>query len=141
MEEMESLQREAWACYPDNYKELSHQEKIDVKAEVNFKNPQLKQLWSKYFYLKGKLERRSLNYRIQGNAATMSKIAGCLIHNYYDGNRFIINLVHDEIIGKTISKDEEFLNIVKESMIKAGTYTCKRVKMDAEAELANYWKH
>ena len=98
-------------------------------------------MWSKYFYLKGKLERRSLNYRIQGNAATQSKIAGCLIYNQYDENRFIINLVHDEVIGKTIPEDVEFLSVVKQAMITAGTYTCKKVKMDAEAEFANYWKH
>jgi len=141
MEEMEQLSNEAWACYPENYRQLSKQEQIEVKAKVNSDNPQLKQLWSKYFYLKGKLERRSLNYRIQGNAATMSKIAGCLIYNHYDGNRFIINLIHDEVIGKTIQEDVEFLDIVKQSMITAGTYTCKRVKMDADAEFATYWKH
>lgn len=141
MEEMDELQKKAWSFYPENYRELSYDEKQVVKQVINKEHPEIKKMWSTYFYYKGKLERRSLNYRIQGNAATMSKIAACLIYNEFKNSRSIINLVHDEIIAKTSSDDVEFLNIVKDSMKKAGGYTCSLVKMDADASFANYWKH
>lgn len=140
-EEMEELSKKAWSFYPENYKDLSQAERQVVKAKVNAEHPEIKSMWSRYFYLKGKMERRSLNYAIQGNAATMSKIAAILIYNEFKGKRAIINLVHDEIIAKTDSEDQEFVTVVSECMRKAGKYTCSKVAMGADAELATYWKH
>jgi len=93
--------------------------------------------------LKGNLERRGLNFRIQGNASTMSKIAALIIFKECKKKkgRAIINIIHDEIIGECDIDDEEFYSVIPSAMKKAGTYTCNNVPMDSSSEISNYWKH
>lgn len=141
---MQELWKEAMAHYPEEYKTWPKEKKEDFKQELKILYPNLKFIWKEYMILKGSLERKGLNYRIQGNAASMSKLACILIYNTLQENshRSIVNVVHDEIIGETTVEDSEvFSKIISESMVKAGSYICQQVPMGAEAEIANYWKH
>ena len=143
-ERMQQLYKEAISYYPQEYKSWPKEKKEDFKEQLKITAPELKGLWKEYMILKGKIERRGLNFRIQGNAASMSKLACILIYNTFKEcpTRKIINVVHDEIIGETSLEDSEiYSKIVSESMVNAGKFICKQVPMGAEAEIANYWKH
>ena len=138
---MQELWKEAMSYYPEDYKTWPKEKKEDFKQELKILYPNI---WKDYMILKGSLERKGLNYRIQGNAASMSKLACILIYNTFaeNPNRSLVNVVHDEIIGETTVEDSEaFSKIISESMIHAGRYICQQVPMGAEAEIANYWKH
>lgn len=138
---MQELWKEAMSYYPEDYKTWPKEKKEDFKQELKILYPNI---WKDYMILKGSLERKGLNYRIQGNAASMSKLSAILIYNNFkdNPNRSIVNIVHDEIIGETdIIDGQTYSKIISEAMIKAGSYICKNVPMGADAEVANYWKH
>jgi DNA polymerase I-like protein with 3'-5' exonuclease and polymerase domains len=130
---MQDLKREAWLLSP-NYREMSQEEreaeKIRLKSETNWS-----QIWKEYMVLKGQLERRALNYRIQGLAATMTKIA---LIKLYDLNKKIILAVHDEILVEGQESDAE---LVRQVMIESGKDLCKNVPMDAETAYGDHWIH
>lgn len=140
--EMEDYRNKIYELYP-NYNSLSKEQR---KALPEYED--IKSYWRNYFYLLNKLQRKSLNYRIQGAAAMMMKIAILLVHrwrwdNNYQDIAYIMLPVHDEAnaecLEPTITK--EFREIIEQSMIKAGQYICPNVPMGADTEEANYWKH
>lgn len=100
-----------------------------------------------YELLKGKLERASLNYPIQGTAGSMTKLAVVYIrmylleHNAYD--RFqITNVVHDEINCEAKSEyAEECAKVMEYAMKKASKIWCKVVPMNAVAKIGSHWAH
>ena len=70
---------------------IPEEEKIRLRTETNWSA-----LWKEYMILKGKLERRGLNYSIQGAAASQTKLAGILFYkNRTDKSQEIMNIVHD----------------------------------------------
>lgn len=143
-DQLQSLYKKANSYYPEEYKTWSKEKREEFKRDLKIIAPELSGLWKEYMIIKGKIERRGLNFRIQGNAASMTKLACILIYNTFkdNPNRKIVNIVHDEIIGQTSLEDAEiYSQVVSESMIQGGSYICKRVPMGAEAEIANYWKH
>jgi len=100
-----------------------------------------------YYFYKGLIDRRSLNYPIQGTSADITKYAAYLFYKYILQNNLlfkvkIINMVHDEILvesPESISK-----NIAKElssCMEKSGELFCKTIKLKAKPEIETYWKH
>ena len=100
-----------------------------------------------YNKLKGKLERASLNFPIQGCAGSMTKLAVVYIRAYLIKNnafdRFqITNLVHDEINCEAKEEyAEECAKVMEIAMKKAADVWCKTIKMNAEAVIGNYWTH
>lgn len=132
-ERMKELKQEAYKLSP-NYRDMSPEEreveKARLKSETNWS-----QIWKEYMLHKGKLERRALNYRIQGLAATMTKIA---LAELYDLNKKIVLAVHDEILVEGTEDDAE---LVRQVMIKAGNQLCKKVPMDAETAYGDHWIH
>lgn len=94
-----------------------------------------KAAWKTYFTLRGKLERRALNYPIQGLSAGMSKLA--LILAYQKGIE-LTSCIHDEICceGKELEAE-----ILEQCMIEAGRFFCKKVPMTAHAEIGDCWIH
>ena len=99
------------------------------------------EIWKEYMIYKGKAERRGLNTPVQGNSATMTKIALTILQEKIWKENLDLKIVlpvHDEIncIGK-----KEHASIISKAMVKAGTYICKDVPMDAGTEIASYWKH
>lgn len=124
-----------WTLYR-NLKEIGHPDFYDMKKTV-----------SRYFYLKGKMERRSLNYPTQGSGADITKYAAILFFNYLIENNLIfkvkiVNIVHDEILvecPKELSK--ELSQVLIDSMKKAGLKFFTRVKLDAKCDIGSYWIH
>ena len=140
---MESLKKEALSYYPENYKNFSKKEKENFKNELYQNNPNIKNLWKEWGILIGKLERAALNYRIQGLSATMSKLAmGIIDKDNLNLNEGLILFVHDEAIEIYEEKKANFKskNTIK-AMKLAGLFTCKKVPMDAESAIGDFWIH
>lgn len=145
-DKMNSLTTKAWALARPDYRELSRAEK-DMELQRLRSETEWSFIWKEFNTLKGKLERRGLNIRIQGNAATMSKLAGLLLYNYRWSNGiqevFKVPLYcHDEVLAEVLDGNEEkYARVIEDCMIKAGRYTCPNVPMGATAKITSYWKH
>lgn len=106
-----------------------------------------RELVKDYFKLKGIIERRSYNYRVQGSSADITKTAILLIWNYITNNNLfgvvkIANVIHDEILVECPKYMEDTIKeVVYNSMVKAGEMFFTRVKLDAVAEAGDYWIH
>ena len=136
-ERIAQIKKEAWDLTP-NYKFMSQeereQEKIRLRRDTNWSA-----LWKEYSVLAGKLERRALNYRIQGNAATMTKLALLFL---YEKGIMILLPVHDEIVAEArIEVAQESSDIVEAEMTRAGAFLCGNVPMGATAEWGDHWIH
>lgn len=111
--------------------------------------PQLKleKEWKEYFYLKGKYERASVNYKIQGTAGSITKKAGVLfrkwiIENDLEDVVFITNIIHDEINIESYKKySERAAKALEDCMEEAGKAWCTTVPLKAGAVITNYWTH
>jgi DNA polymerase I-like protein with 3'-5' exonuclease and polymerase domains len=142
--EMNLAKEKALALYPPEWKRWSKERRDAEKPKLYEEHPEIPELWKTYMSMKGDLERKGLNYRIQGTASAMTKAAACYIYDHciYNQNRRIVNIIHDEIICETTEDDsEQFAKIIVDSMVKAGTLFCSKVPMGATPEIANYWKH
>lgn len=140
--EMNQYKQEIYNRYP-NYNSLSKDQKQSLPDYQ-----EIKQLWRDYFYLHSKLERKSLNYRIQGSAAMMMKIALLLIHRWrWDNNLqdqcYVMLPVHDEANAECLDNNfiKKFQKVIEDSMVKAGKYICPNVPMSSDTEVETYWKH
>ena len=99
-----------------------------------------------YFKMKGIIERKGLNYVIQGTAASQTKYAGIklfkwIMENNYFGVVKIINLVHDEIV---VECPEDIVLIVepkvKQFMEEGANKFMRRIPMIADPEISDHWK-
>lgn len=141
-QEMSNYRNEIYKLVP-HYDSLTKAQRKEL--------PQAKEitkLWRNYFYLHNKLGRKALNYRIQGAAAMMTKIALLIIHRWRWDNKYqnvcIVFLpVHDEINGECLDQSlvKAFSDVISNSMIKAGSYICPNVLMAADTEVESFWKH
>ena len=101
----------------------------------------------KYYTYKGKIERMSKNFPIQGCAGSMTKLAAIFFKEEITKRKWyeevkIVNLVHDEIVVESLKRlAEEASTVLSECMERAGKYFCKKVPMIAEAVVVNYWEH
>lgn len=144
---MQSLSRQAWSCYPEDYRRMSKGQKEAVKLTLKETHPELGDIWSEYFSLKGKLERDALNFRVQGLAASQLKMSGIIIRRYIiehdlEGKFAIVSLIHDECLAESLQEyAEECKKLIEESMVTGGNKFCKKVQMAAEAVLTEWWKH
>lgn len=145
--------RKSYLHFYDKYAELAS--KMNKKywgryREEKNKNSETFQWMRKevkdYFYYKGEIERKGLNFPIQSQSAEIVKIATIFIFNWIlDNNYFgivkICNTVHDEIVPECpLNMAERVSEIVKEFMLKAGRYYCKRIPLTVEPELSFFWK-
>lgn len=100
-----------------------------------------------FFNKRGDLERMALNYRCQGSAADMSKLAGVWFFDWIlKENLFnkvkISNFIHDEFLLET-PKDiaDKCAKALKECMEKAGRVFIDVVPVIAEPEITTVWQH
>lgn len=120
--------REFWTLYRENKTE----ERVQKVRE--------------YFKLKGIIERKGLNFVIQGTAADMSKLAGCMMFKYLRENKllfkvFMPNIVHDELHLECPESISENMSIVlKKCMEDAGSVFCKTIPIVAEVDIDDWWK-
>lgn len=106
---------------------------------------EMKEKISTFYKIQGAIERKSLNYGIQGQAAEISKIAGSkffrwILENNYQNKVLIPNFVHDEYIAES---PKELTNLVSNNlqrcMEEAGLIYCKRVKLKAQPVINSIW--
>ena len=118
----------------------------EAKSKQTNDYPELKDKVSQYFMYKGEIERKSLNFPIQGTSAEITKISCVYIFDYIIENNLFgavkfVNTVHDEnVLECPLEMKEEISNMVGDAMCKAGEIFCKRVPLKAEPELSVYWK-
>ncbi len=123
--------------YFDQYDEYLRLESIQYEDRTKEEN-------SKFYKIKGALERMAQNYRIQGSGATMVKIAAILFEDALEEQgitaAWILNMVHDEIVVNC-KRDlsERVSKILEECMIKAGTYICKTIPMKIDLHIGDSW--
>lgn len=116
------------------------------KDSYSYKN-ELKPLVSKYFRLRGKIERLALDYPIQGSAAEISKLAAVYIFDYIIRNGFIgvvkfCNVIHDEDLLECPKGIADIIQkAVEQCMERAGKVYCKVVPLKVESKIANFWDH
>lgn len=99
-----------------------------------------------YFYYKGEIERKSLNFPIQGSSAETTKMSCIYIFDYIlDNNLFdivkFVNTIHDEnVIECPVSIADKIAEVVGNAMVKSGKFFCKRVPLKAVPDLCTYWR-
>jgi DNA polymerase I-like protein with 3'-5' exonuclease and polymerase domains len=133
--EQELKNKEFW----ERYKQLKNSDTPTAR--------EMKDKVSRYFRKKGDIERMSLNYRVQGESAEISKLAGIYFWQDYiiPKNLFgvvkLVNIIHDEyLVECPESIIEEACNAIQGAMEKSAAKFCKRVKLGAEPAYAKYWK-
>lgn len=122
---------------------------LKAQKAVNIENPQYEEyrmLISKFFKIKGEIQRKALNFPIQGASASITKMATIYVFQWIRNKKLlgkvkIVNTVHDELC---LEAPLELADLVTEKvehfMIKAGESFCKRVKLGADVHNCNYWK-
>lgn len=143
---MTALNKKIWSYYPPDYKDMSWQDKAVVKEKIKKAHPEVRDMWSEYFSLKGKLERFSMNAPIQGLAGSQTKMAAIKfrlwqVENNLQDSIYLTNLVHDEACGEAKKGYEELgKEMIEKFMIDGAMVLCKKVHMKAEAAISDYWK-
>lgn len=140
---MNNLQQEFFSYYGKEYQALNMQERKEYKENLYKTKPHVKGLNSQSGKLRGKLERTSLNFKIQGSASTAMKI--CIIlaeENNRNLKQGMLLPIHDEGLFEfpeniIEQKDKELEN----HFAKAGSFICKNVPMTSVGEIGNYWIH
>lgn len=140
--EFKQLERSMDSLFWEKYKQ--EKQKFNKELPNNFEK--LKDKVSRYFRIKGAIERKSLNYPIQGCAASITKTSGIFIFKWIKENNLLnivkfVNQVHDENILECPEElGTKVADAVKKAMIDAGNIFCKRVPLEAEPEISKIWK-
>lgn len=102
----------------------------------------IRRLESEFSGLEAKIRREASNYGIQGNCATMSKLAGVYLWDYLDQNEFkpfkILLLIHDEYLVET--SDVSNAEVLQDAMSRAAKLTCSTVKIKAVPLVMKQWQ-
>lgn len=148
--EMQSLKEELDSYYPDGYMtgklRWSKEKKAEFKAELNETYPQLKAMWKTYFGMVSPLERKGLNYPIQGSASSQIKTSLIMYRIERIENKLedlkIINVVHDEIVAESSkSNGQVYGQLLEDCMVKGGNIFVKNKIMAADFVVADSWGH
>ena len=84
---------------------------------------------------------------IQGEAGSITKLAAIFFNKEIktlglSNDIYITNLIHDEINVETkIEHAQLASDILEKSMKKSADIWCKRVPLNAEAKIVDYWTH
>jgi len=108
----------------------------------------------KSFFIKAKnnkekhaIEKKALNFPIQGASGSMTKYSGVLfrrwiLDNNYQNEVFITNIIHDESNVECLKKHSKTVAInLEKCMLQSAEMWCKEVPMKASAVITNYWGH
>tara|TARA_R110001606_G_scaffold398966_3_gene579751 strand:- start:304 stop:2313 length:2010 start_codon:yes stop_codon:yes gene_type:complete len=97
--------------------------------------------------LRGKMERAAMNYPIQGQAGSITKLAAIYLYEWLGKANLwedvkVTLLVHDEInLEVTDGYQEVAGKALEECMERAGAVWCKRIPLKADAITTSYWTH
>lgn len=144
--EMKRLSDFAWSFFPDEYRYLSGEDRAKVKADIYARHPECQDAMRKSSRMRGSLERKALNYPIQGSAGSQTKLALWYIYDRLltDGLLDEVKLVvavHDEIVSEVKPEYANFAaELISGSMERAGTDICPSVPFVAEPYIDIKWK-
>lgn len=99
-----------------------------------------------FFAIDKDIRQTAVNYRTQGTAAVMSKLAGIYMYQYIQLNKLhgkvkIVNIVHDEFLLECPRKiAEKTAKVLQAAMERAGNECLKHVKIKAVPEIIDRWK-
>lgn len=145
-DDMNTALQKALALYPSDYRTWTEGRKAEFKAKLYKSRPEVKEYWKVVGRLRAALERKALNYPIQGTAASMVKAAAILFYQKVKAAGAldvtkIINIIHDEIV---ITAPPHLIDgaveVLVECMVKAGEIFCPDLPMLVEVDKSNYWK-
>ena len=114
--------------------------KIHYYKRINFPVP--KDYQRLYLSLKGEIERTSQNYVIQGEAASITKLAGILLRKERLKNPIfdIVLSVHDEMVLECDIKDATRVKkLLERCMLDAAAYFCKKIPIPADGIISVKW--
>lgn len=135
-EEKEKFNSQYWEIYRDH-----------KQRNTDYFNNVLKPEVKNHFMTKSAIERKALNYPIQGSSADITKTAGVLFFKWIEDNDLLFkvlipNFVHDEIVAECPQEmGDEVAQKLKECMEEAGTYFCKTIPLKAEPFVGMQWEH
>ena len=101
----------------------------------------------KYYRYKGTIERKALNYPIQGTSADITKLAGIYMFRYLTEHDLLFkvwmpNVVHDEILLECpVDMAEGLALVLKDCMERAGRKFYNTVELRADPVVTMYWTH
>lgn len=145
---MKEAFKEVMDIFPFDYKEWDKERREEWKSEQRATNPKYTALWREYGELKGKLERRTLNLKVQGLCASMTKKACVDFSNWLWENNLqdkcsLIISCHDELIAEVVPSELEnvefYGNKLREYMENASAYFLKGLVSEAEPLYSTYW--
>lgn len=94
---------------------------------------------------KGQIGRNAQNYRIQGTAASMTKLATIIVTNKMEENGLsgrVVNAVHDEIVIECLEQEAEQVQLLlSDSMLEAGKVFVKDIPMTNDCVISEVWEH
>lgn len=101
--------------------------------------------WKRFYVVKGLIERASQNYGIQGQAASMTKMALVLFRTYIKRENLdavLVSCIHDEIVVEADEKDAYRAGqLLKKAMLYSGKILCKDVEMLSDQKIGDTWEH
>lgn len=145
--------RKSYIDFYDDYCELAAQ--IDNTFWAKYREAkdnnlpefdELKQIVRNYFMYRGKIERRSYNYPIQGTSSDITKLAGIYYFNHLRKSDLlfkvkIVNTIHDEyVVECPLELLESEKEALENAMAKSGDVFCDIIPLKAEAEISSHWK-
>lgn len=149
-DKMEKLNEEARSYYPKEYFDwrVPKEIKAQIKEEVTELYPEVRGIWREFFAIRGSIERKSTNYRVQGSSSNMTKSALVLLRqrkiNQGYTDLYLINTIHDEI-GIEIRSEgniEKYEKLMLKCMEDAGDLVLDHKGLiKAEAGIGKYWVH
>ena len=148
-EEMEEFRKKASSFFPEEYftNKMSKEKKALLKEELNSLYPEIKEYWRGFFGIKGRIQRKSTNYLIQGTAADQTKNALVMIRkNFIEKNKHLklINSVHDEILIESTNEPKNAqgdANLLAELMVKGANEFLTPKIMTSNPEIGKCWVH
>lgn len=138
IEKFRETEAKLTAAFWDNYRR--------AKETQGGEWEQMRTLVSDYFYFKGEIERKALNFPIQGTSAEITKISCFYIFKWIlENNLFgivkFVNTVHDEnILECPEEMKDKVAAMVKDAMCRAADIFCKRVPLVAEPDISTCWR-
>lgn len=135
---------------------ISHNDSLQKKYEESLKvmksyhdtgSKAPSKVYSDYYTSKGKIQRNSQNFPIQGTAASMTKIASILVwevirtNNLFHQVRHVVS-VHDELaLEVSVELSEWAMEMLGSCMEKAGKIFLKSVPIKSDGKITKVWDH
>ena len=144
--ELEDLKKSFTKEFWDKYRDIPKDDN-NRKVPRNFEEKLMCDDVRHYFKRKSDSEKQAIDYKCQGSGAAMWKLACIFLWKYVISHDLVFKVkfcipVHDEInIEVPDSIASEITEVLKDCMLRAGTYFCRKVKMPADAEVGKCWVH